>query len=451
MNKQKPPFLYGFLCLAIALTSCSQLGFSNTPTSTSLPSPTIPPTRPATAEPTPTEAITQGTISIWHSLSESETPALVQIIKNFQPLYPNVYFDVLYVPEQYLQERYITEAREGSGPNLLLAPADWGPALYDAGSVANLMSLVQEDLLAAISAPALEQGLFHGMLIGLPYSISGVVLYRNKDILTLQADTFEELATFAQSSTQGEIVGAVLERSFLYSGAHLIGIGGQLMDTNGNPLFNDISGAAWVELLRSFSSAGAPTFLTDSDLQAFKEGRAGWIIDGTWNLAEITAALGPEKVAIDPWPSFGAGRLSGFVMAQNLFINSHTSDHQLDATWKFIVHLLSAESQAYLAEVGRIPAVTGVQVPNTSQGALISQAVTALAGGTSYPILPVMDVYTTQLDAALRLIFETGATPLAALNDASNTVQINLTGLPVPTTIPITTPLTMTITLTPTP
>lgn len=449
MTEKNPLIISCILCLAIILASCSRLNPTSTPTSPSVPTAT--PTRPATAVPTPTETIIQGTVSIWHSLSENELPALVQIIKNFKPLYPNVYFDVLYVPQQDLQERFITESREGGGPSLLLAPAEWGPALYDAGAVVNLVSLIQEEQLAAINAPALEQGLFHGLLIGLPYSISGVVLYRNKDILTLQADTFEELATFAQSSTQGEIVGAVLERSFLYSGAHLIGLGGQLMDANGTPMFNNVSGVGWVELLRSFSTAGAPTFLTDADLQAFKEGRAGWIIDGTWSLNDLAATLGAEKLAIDPWPSFGEGRLSGFVMAENLYINSHTRSDQLEATWKFVLHLLSPESQAYLAEIGRIPAVSGVNVPQTSQGALIAQAMTALEGGTAYPILPVMDVYTAQMDAALRLIFEAGVPPLQALNDASNTIQINLTGLPVPTAIPITTPLTTTINLTPTP
>ncbi len=65
-------------------------------------------------------------------------PVLAQIIKNFQAIYPDVLFDVLYVPVDNLQARYIQDTEEGIGPTLLMGPAEWGPALFESGLVTDL-------------------------------------------------------------------------------------------------------------------------------------------------------------------------------------------------------------------------------------------------------------------------------------------------------------------------
>jgi len=313
-----------------------------------------------------------------------------------------------------------------------------------------MSKMANQSILDTLNLPALRAGEFHGMLISLPYSISGVVLYRNTDILTLQADTFDELITFAESATQGEVVGAMLERSFLYSGANLISIGGELMDGSGNPLFNNTTGVSWVELLRSYEMAGPTSFLSDEDLEAFKAGKVGWIIDGTWNLAAIAETLGADKLAVDPWPAYGQGHLSGFVMAENIYVSARAPEDQLLATQKFIDYLLSPEAQARLAEVGRIPAAFGVPTPNILNGPSINQIMTALAGGTAYPILPVMGIYTTQMDIALRSVFDGGVPPLQALQSADFAILAELSALPTPIAPPTST-LTAPLSLTPTP
>ncbi len=90
--------------------------------------------------------------------------------------------------------------------------------------------MVDNKLFATLNQPALEAAKLDNKLVGLPYSIQGVVLYRNKDIVTLAPDNFDDFVTLAQTASQGDVVGAFLERSFFYSGGHLVGLGGQLID-----------------------------------------------------------------------------------------------------------------------------------------------------------------------------------------------------------------------------
>jgi len=418
------------LCLLLLITlfqsACGELLQGGQTTPVLPPTVTFTPTRLPTQTPTPTEFVLHGTVRIWHSWDESQLPALVQIIQNFRTLYPEVSFDVLYVPSEDLFERYQSEAREGRGPNLLLGPAEWGPGLYDAGLVADLKTMASEALLNSLNKPALGEAEYRDALIGLPYTIQGVVLFRNKSIITINAATFEELVTLAQTSTIGDEIGAYLERSFFYSGAHLNGIGGQLMDENGQPAFNNQKGIEWLALLSEFEAAGPTNFFTDEDLERFKSDRIGWIIDGTWNIADLAQAIGPENLAIDVWPSYDDGHLAGYVRAENLYLNPRTSDENLLATQRFSDYFLSPPAQAFLADVGLIPAASGVTLTDPINGALINQAMTALATGVTYPVTPEMAIYNIQMDIALRAYFEGALSAEQALQTAQQAIQDSL-------------------------
>jgi maltose-binding protein MalE len=295
--------------------------------------------------------------------------------------------------------------------------------------VVDLSGLVSQELAGSFNPAALDPMKHQQALIGLPYALQGVVLYRNKAIVPEPAATWGALVEKAKESTQGDQVGAVLERSFFFSGGHLPGIGGQLMQPDGGPAFNDEKGLAWVELLRSFEQAGPAEYLSDRDLEMFKEGRVGWIIDGTWNMSSLAEAIGEENLAIDPWPAYSEGGLSGFVQAEDAYLSSRVPENDLEATWKFIEFLASSAGQAHLAEAGFIPAIDGSRGELTVDNPLLGQAISALAGGTAYPVRPEMAVYTVPLDVALRSIFEVNKGPEDALQTASDEIQAAIDAL----------------------
>jgi arabinogalactan oligomer/maltooligosaccharide transport system substrate-binding protein len=363
-----------------------------------------------------------GSIVIWHSWDESEVNALWTVISAFQGMFPNIGFDLLYVPPDELKQQYEVAVARGSGPSVLLAPAEWGPDYYEKELVVDFTPYVNPDFLATLNPAGLASGQYQGALISIPYALRGVVLYRNTAIIPQPAATFDELISLAQAATHDGAVGAVLERSLFYSAAHLNGLGGQMMDASGNPAFNNLLGLGWVGLLRSFEQAGVAVFNSNRDVQLFKQGKAGFIIDTSWNRGTLAAAIGAENLAIDPWPTFGNGHLSGFVQADSVYLNPNLAGDSHTAALQFIGYLLAPEVQAVLAEVGHVPSGKTVSVRDP----LVQQAMTALAGGTAYPLLPEADAYWVPLEAALLDIFERGVDPATALQQAYDAVNTRL-------------------------
>jgi ABC-type glycerol-3-phosphate transport system substrate-binding protein len=433
-------------CLLAALTACSRLlpgrGQTSLANGTSAASPTVTrplgtvTRRPPTSTPAPTPVVTSGVVTLWHSLDETEIPALVEMIADFQSRYPDVLFDVLYTPASELQNRYATAVRDGEGPAILIGPAAWGPPLHDAGQLADLKPLASPELIASLNPAGVSAATDHDALIGLPISVQGVVLYRNIRLIPEPPKTFKDLVTLARAATVGDTVGAILDRQFFFSGGHLGGLGGSWTDPDGNPAFNNPQGLAWVEMLRAFVSAGPLEAMGERDADLFKAGRAGMILDGSWNRDALAKAIGgDERLAIDPWPVYENNFMSGFVQADNLYLNPNLNARDQQAAWKFIQHMLSPASQARLAAVGRIPAIRDEKTVDPIKYPLINQAVRALAGGTAYPPYPQMKYYPAALDAALKAIFEKNTKPAEALKAAEDAILQAMAG-PTPTPTP---------------
>jgi maltose-binding protein MalE len=214
-------------------------------------------------------------------------------------------------------------------------------------------------------------------------------------------------------------VGADLERGFFFSAAHLNGIGGLLMDDSGNPLFNDEKGVEWLTLLDSFSEAGPAEYNNDNDVNLFKAGQAGIIIDGTWNMSGLAEAIGAENLAIDPWPAYGEeGHLSGYVQTENIYLGANAEGDDQMAAWAFIEFFVTPEAQAILARVGHIPAVVGVPITDP----LMTEASLAFEQGTAFPVIPEMGAYWESMDNALQRVFDEDADPAGALQTAYDSI-----------------------------
>ncbi len=437
----QPKYLrYLFISLVLMISACSGLGPGEPAQETSLAgipavvdgatSTTAATVEIAATQPPPaTPTVVQGTVMIWHSWADEDLAVLAGIIDAFQAQYPNVQFDVLYIPVEELRQRYETAVREGTGPSLLLGPVEWAPLLYDGGVVQDLSSLAEPGLLDSLSPPAVDAGRYKGALVGLPYAQAGVVLYRNPNIVVRAPDTYEQMVEFARENTVGEEIGAFLERSFFYGGAILDGIGGLLMDENGYPAFNNVKGVDWVELLRNYDLAGPISFQTDQDLDLFKEGRVGMIVDGTWSMAAISETLGADNVMIDPWPLYQQGALSGYVLPEMVYMNQRGGPQDQNAAWEFVRYFLSTPAQTSLAATGRIPTLREISLENSLQ----AQALQALLGGVAYPVRPEMAAYPTALDTALKSVFESGVSPAAALQTAEQTIRQELDAVKVAT------------------
>jgi arabinogalactan oligomer/maltooligosaccharide transport system substrate-binding protein len=362
-----------------------------------------------------------GRVTLWHSWPEDEVPALTEVITSFQVEHPDVQFAARYLPPDDLRTKFEAAASSGRGPSALIGPAEWGPDLYDAQLVTDVTAFTTTSFLASINEAALGVVKYRGAIVGLPHSIQGVVMFRNRAIIPDAPTTYDELVGAAQSANAGNTVGASLEQGFLFSAAHLDGMGGMLMERNGDPAFNNAKGIQWLGLLDSFEVAGPTHYDTDHDLDLFRASKAGIIIEGTWNVEVLADAIGADNLVIDRWPSLGEdeGRLSGYVQAENIYLSANAQGDDRRATWEFMQYLLSPGAQATLSGAGRIPALATVDVSEP----LLAQAMNALADGTPLPVLPEMDAYWEPMNAALRSVLEDGADPAKALQEAFDSIS----------------------------
>jgi arabinogalactan oligomer / maltooligosaccharide transport system substrate-binding protein len=395
-----------------------------------LPTPTGPLVTPG---PTPTERVVlpalpppspgSQTVTVWHSWNIAQAQVLEEVLAAYQRLFPDTYFDVLYVPYDDLLPTFQAAAYRGAGPSLLLAPAEWGPELYDKGMVATVNDLAIPAFLDRINPAALEGAHYGGNLISLPHSIrDGVVMYRNRQIIPRAPATFNDLVSAAKTATRGGRVGAYLERGFYYSAGHLMGIGGRLMDESGNPAFNNQQGIDWLNLLVEFEQAGAVSLNTNRDLDLFKAGRVGIIIDGTWNRDALVSAIGEENLYIDPWPTYKDGHLSGFILTDNIYLTSRAAGNERFAALQFIGFMLAPEVQVVLTRADHIPALKEVEVETE----WMKQAMVAFAGGTPYPTHPNTRLYWDALETSMGYVFNKTALAEPALVQASDSIAARI-------------------------
>jgi arabinogalactan oligomer / maltooligosaccharide transport system substrate-binding protein len=376
--------------------------------------------------PMPTPSPGGGTISIWHSWSSTQVQVLEPAMRAFQSVYPDVFFDATYFPGDDLQRRYEAAVYLGGGPSLVFGPSEWGPSFYEQNLVVDISDLAVEEFLSRINPAAVEQGQVGEALVSLPYSIrQGVVMYRNKQIIPSAPGTFDELVRVARAATKGGVVGAYLERSYFYSAAHLNGLGGALMNADGSPAFNTSQGVEWLRLLHSFTQAGPFEFNGNRDLDTFIAGKAGIIIDGSWNRTILANAIGAENLAIDPWPSHQNGQLSGFIRTDNVYLNANLVEHERYYSLLFMAFMLTPEVQSMLSHSGFIPVVSDARLDD----AHLQQMVNAFEGAVSYPVHRYIPVYWDPLEAAMLKVFNGSAAPSQALAAAEAEVKAALRNL----------------------
>ena len=363
-------------------------------------------------------------VRIWHSWSEEQRASLDRIITSFQDAYPNVTFDVTYVPKDELRKRYEAASYYGGGPNLLFAPTAWGWQYAQSDLVMDLSAYASDEFLATLNPAAVDTLRLGGKLIGLPYAQQGAVLYRNTQILPQAVGTFDALLSDAQRATGMGRLGGYLEREATVSSATLFGLGGSLMDAQGRPAFNNDTGVQWLGLLARYADVGVAGMHTNRDLDLFEDGKIGVIIETTGRMRSLVNTLGADALAIDPWPAAGGGHLAGYVQTDAVYLNTSILPENMLASLRFMGYLLDPSVQSLLGESGMIPTALDA-APRDPH---VRQAMLALQGGAAWPLADdeVLQIYWNALDEAINNVFVRQVSPETALQSANDLVITRL-------------------------
>ena len=122
-------------------------------------------------------------VTVWHGLEDQDALALFEVVSAFHKSGSDIRVALMYVPFDDLLEQYQTAVKAGNGPGVLLAPAEWGRPFYEGRLVSNIRWNISQQILTNLNPPAVEIATVDDAIVGLPYQISGVVMYRNAAII----------------------------------------------------------------------------------------------------------------------------------------------------------------------------------------------------------------------------------------------------------------------------
>lgn len=411
-----------FICISAWTTSCE----GDTPIPTPTVTPSIAPKTTATLKPlpSPTEVITtpeptptklpdvEGEISLWVDWSQAELNALYPHLTAFQERFPDIQISVVYFPTDELLQRYQDAVELGEEPTMIIGPSSWTELFVEDGSIRDVRGRLTQDFIDSIHSIAWEGVTINQSIFGLPFSLESIVLYRNRNIVPESPERLDDVVRLAQDIEDEEAVGIQLDVGFLYSGAFLEACEGELLGSDGELALTVTAGECWLEILQQWRLAGPVTLNTDVDLESFKAGRSGWLVDGTWNCASILDALGVDQVAVDPWPIYSQTEipLAGFAWSRNIFFGSSTEDQDFDAAWILARYLLTEEVQRDYAERN-----LGLHVPVLKSMATdqrwLKELMTAISTNIVLPLFPEMSIFTEHLEVAAYDVARRGYNP----------------------------------------
>ncbi len=379
----------------VVSASCQFVSPTETPTTTAFPMDTAVPTSTQVQETATPEAVTtkepkvQGTVTLWLDWTQDELEVLYPILIQFQENFPEVELSVSYYTPEELKERFEVAVEAGEAPTMILGPTEWGLEWFSEGMIQEITDRISSELVDALRPVAWEEVTTWRRIFGLPLTMEGIVLYRNQELVNESPETYAEFIRRAKALTIGSKVGLLRDVGFIYSGAFMRACGGELFTIDGSLGLTEDAGVCWLELMKDLGRAGPGTMNTDVDLIEFEEGRAGWLVDGTWNSDRLMLALGEEKLAIDPWPIYSATgeRLSGFAWTRNMYFSTTSSSEDFNAAWVLALFLLTPDVQSRFLQ-----ASSGCQVPVaisiTFEKDWQNQMMTAIRGNIALPIHP---------------------------------------------------------------
>jgi maltose-binding protein MalE len=397
----------GLIGICLLLVSCESIGSVPTvtatvqATSTSSPVPT--PTKIiATPEPTSTELpVVQGEVSIWLDWKPKELEILNSHLEAFQDSFPGIQISVSYYPTEELLDRYVAAVLEGQEPTVLIGPVDWSAQLIKEGAVRDVHGRITEDFLDTFNPVALDGIAFAQSIYGLPISMDGILLYRNRSLASASPDLLSDLVGVAQALDGQDLIGIQLDLGFLQTGAFLQSCNGELMNLEGELSLTYKAGECWLNILQQFRQAGPVTLNTDEDLLKFEAGQAAWLVDGSWNSSRIVEALGKDNVSIDPWPVYSptGNVLYGYARSRDIFFSTTAEEQDFDAAWILARYLLTPEVQEDFASATsgqNVPVLKSL--PTTERW--LQELMVAIAMDVPLPRFPEFNIFVEHLETA---------------------------------------------------
>ncbi|MEH7417261.1 extracellular solute-binding protein [Neobacillus drentensis] len=319
------------------------------------------------------------TITYWQYTFPAKVTEIKSLIKKFEAQNPNIKVVAQDFPYDQYTQKVTAATHAGKGPDVLNLYYGWLPQYVKEG----YLQPIPKDLMSTTEIekhfiPMIQASKIDDKYYSLPTAVRSLALFYNKELFKQAGldpnsppKTWNELIEYAKKMTKRDSKGNLQQEGFAWDvngqgfhafhevllrqwGVQPFSDDGKKVLWNSSPKGLDAF-TYWINMTKR-EKIGEPSFLQGYNT-AFKAGKAGIIIDGSFDITPIKEAAKFEW-GVAPLPVKEEGGLqSNFGSYWTNGIGKDVKGEKLEAAKKFIKFLISEDTQKeWLTNVGELPA-----------------------------------------------------------------------------------------------
>jgi len=292
-----------------------------------------------------------------------------EVAKEFEAANPNITVEMTYVPYEQVHDKIVTGmAASPPAYDVVMVDVIWYDEFVKAGYLADVTDRITADEKQNIFPTAWNVVTRNGKAYGMPWLLDTKYLYYNTDLLK-QAGFDNPPATWEELITQAKAIKdkGLVEYPIVWSWAQaeaavcdftalLYGNGGEFLDSNNQPVFNNDKGVqvlAWMKqtLDDGLSNPASPSDLENNVLDVMNQGKAAFSLN--WLFAYDVSNFAADqsqvmgKIGITTIPVFDSmkGSLKSASVDGSTGFSLTATSQSADAAWKYIEFLTSEPTQ----------------------------------------------------------------------------------------------------------
>ena len=380
-------------------------------------------------------------IEYWQYFFKQRVEAMDTLIANFEKANPDITVKMTHFPYDDYRTKVAAAIPAGEGPDVVQLYYGWLNDYMDAGLIQPLPAdQFPPDQIDKDFFPMVQSMKRNGQYMALPTAVRALALFYNKKLfaeagITAPPKTLDELVADAKLMTKTDGSGNLIQEGF---GSGMTGQDHQWLreglfrqfgtapysDDGKTVAYDNPQGAAalkWYTDLQLADKVTSNTFMEDAQT-AFKAGRAGMIVDGSFRIGALQGVKGLEW-GVTQLPEYD-GKQSNYASYWVNAISSQTKGEKRAAAEKFLAYVTSDEAmQVWLKTVGELPAKPAAALTDANKADSVYGPFIAGLGYAHATIFADESAQRTVLVDAVNRVFLEGADPAASLHQAAEEEQ----------------------------
>lgn len=370
---------------------------------------------------------------LWHALQDAEGDGLLALIDAFQAANPDVTIEQVFTPSDSLTNNFETAAGAGEGPDLILWANDAAGNWARSGLLLDVSGLVDDELRAQVTDSGWGTFTFEDAIYGVPINAKTLAFFYNKSLVPDAPESWADVIAISEELAAEDITGIAFQNGFFHSAGFLFGLGGSLMDGDGNATFGPdgegrqgmLDYLALHQMMYQLTQDEDSGVLIDgtSPLPGFQTGEVAMVYDGIWNLAQYQADLG-DDLGVAIMPALDNGNVPAmFAQTTGFLVNANLAEDtaKQEAFVKFAKFVTGTEGQQIGLDVaGWLPVNPAVEISDNEGLAVFAEQ---FALGTPFPNQPELSQFWGPMGDAISAVGAGGATPEDAAQAAYELIQ----------------------------